>query len=162
VDRSSTTADRFSTFSATLQAVGLRAALAEQLLLTDYRFIAIFRFDGGRANAAVFYDRDNPEVRRVDEVPSGATYCVFARETRSPFITDDAMADERLAGHAAREQVRAYCGVPILTPEGELLGTLCHYDVVPRDAAQIDLALMCEIASALEQQHRVPPYPARP
>ncbi len=158
---SSTTAERFAKFSATLQSAGLRAALAEQLLHTDYRFIAIFRFDGERADAALYYDRENPEVLRAEEVPASATYCVFARRSRSPFVTDDAMADERLTGHVAREQVRAYCGVPIMTPEGEILGTLCHYDVVPRDAQQIDLALMCEIASALEQRQLVPPYPAR-
>jgi hypothetical protein len=45
------------------------------------------------------------------------------------------------------------------SPEGDVLGTLCHYDVVPRDSSQIDLALMCEIASALEQWQAVPDYP---
>ena len=151
--------DRFSKFTATLQSVGLRAALAELLAATDYRFIAIFRFEDDRANAAVYYDRENPDVLAVDEVPASATYCCFAHRSHSPFVTEDAAQDPRLLDHAAREQVRAYCGVPIMTPEGEVLGTLCHYDLVPRDASQIDLALMCEIASALEQGRHVPPYP---
>lgn len=156
-----TRAERFASFTSVLDARGLRAALAELLMATDYRFIAIFRFEGERANAAVFFDRENPQVQAIDEVPSSATYCVFARSSRSEFATDDAMADARLVDHVAREQVRAYCGVPIMTPEGEVLGTLCHYDLVPREASQIDLALMCQVASTLEQRGAVPPYPAR-
>lgn len=153
------TAERYAKFLSMLDSDGLRAGLADLLLQTDYRFMAIFRFDGDRANAAVFYDRENPSVLQVTEVPASATYCVFARQERAAFVTDDALVDPRLEGHAAREQVRSYCGVPIMTPEGEILGTLCHYDGVPRDASQIDLALMCEIASTIEQRGLVPAYP---
>ncbi|MEO8124986.1 MAG: GAF domain-containing protein [Burkholderiales bacterium] len=154
------TAERFKRFSSILSASGLREALADLLGPTDYRFIAIFRFDGDWANAAVFYDRANPDVRTLDAVPARATYCNFARKSRVPYITDNAPLDDRLVDHVARQQVQAYCGVPILTPEGEFLGTLCHYDVVPRDASQLDLALLCEVCSALEQSNLVPPYPA--
>jgi GAF domain-containing protein len=153
---------RFNAFLATMQRAGLRAALADLLETTEYRFIAIFRFRGDRANASVFFDRENPGILTLDDVPASATYCTFARGARSAFVTEDAMEDERLVGHVAREHVRAYAGVPILTPEGEILGTLCHYDLVPRDPSQIDLALMCEVASALEQGGLVPPYPQQP
>lgn len=153
------TAERFSRFCSTMRSTGLRRALAELAAPTNYRFIAIFRTAGDRANAAVFYDRENPGVLAVDEVPASATYCSFAHRSRSPFVTEDAAQDPRLLAHVAREHVRAYCGVPIMTPEGQVLGTLCHYDLVPRDHSQVDLALLCEIASALEQGHHVPPYP---
>ncbi|MFZ4285249.1 GAF domain-containing protein [Variovorax sp. HJSM1_2] len=152
-------AARFAKFSRMLAAQGLRPALADLLMATDYRFIAIFRFNGDRATAAVFYDRENPAVLRVDEVPAKATYCCYARDAKGAFVTANALLDARLQGHVAREHVQAYCGVPIMTPEGEILGTLCHYDLVPRDPAQIDLELLCEIASALEQGAHVPPYP---
>lgn len=154
-------AERFACFYALLESSGVRAALADLLAATDYRFIAIFCFDGDRANATVFYDREAPEVLSVDEVPASATYCCFARDARGAFVTANALQDSRLTGHVAREKVQAYCGVPIMTPEGDILGTLCHYDLVPRDPSQIDIALMCEIASALEQGHHVPPYPKR-
>jgi GAF domain-containing protein len=151
--------ERFERFSSILGSAGLRPALADLLSATDYRFIAIFRFNQDRANAALFYDREQPDVVAVDEVPASATYCCFARDAKGAFVTADALADPRLTEHVAREQVRAYFGVPIMTPEGEILGTLCHYDVVPRDPEQIDLPLICEIASALEQGRLVPPYP---
>ena len=59
----------------------------------------------------------------------------------------------------ARDAVPAYCGVPILTPEGELIGTLCHYDLVPRDPQQLDLELLLQVAVALSKPGLVPPYP---
>ncbi len=64
--------------------------------------------------------------------------------------------------HAARQTVRSYWGLPVMTPEGEVLGTLCLYDEVPRDPGQVDLALMVEVASTLEQKGLVPPYPNLP
>lgn len=156
-----TTEEAFARFSDTLEAGGLRAALAYLLSLTDYRFIAIFRYEDGMANAAVFYDRDNPDVLAVDEVSDRATYCCYVRESGKMFMTPDAVHDRRLDDHAMRTVVQSYCGVPVMTPDGEVLGTLCHYDLVPRDPEQIDLALMLQVASALVQRQRVPPYPRR-
>jgi len=57
--------------------------------------------------------------------------------------------------------VRAYGGVPLLDAEGTLLGTLCHYDLLPRDPAQVDLELMLAVASTLALGGFVPPYPPR-
>lgn len=153
------TREAFDQFRRILRESGLRSALAYLLLLTDYRYIAIFRFREGRSTAAVFYDREHPEILRTDEVPESATYCCFVRDEKGIFTTADAIADRRLDTHIAREAVRAYCGVPILTPDGDILGTLCHYDSVPRDPEQIDLELVLQVASALEQTGSVPPYP---
>lgn len=153
------TSDAYAAFDATLQRDGLRQALAYLLSLTDYRFIAIFRFENGRANAAVFWDRENPAQRLTDEVPDTATYCCFVRDSRGIFTTADSLTDERLLAHPAREVVRGYCGVPVMDAEGVLLGTLCHYDVVPRDPGQLDLELLLQVASSLAAGKHVPPYP---
>lgn len=150
---------KFSRFSATLNSSGLRVALAELLLQTDYRFIAIFRFNGERATSVAFFDRENPDILETPEVSVNATYCCIARDSRGAFVTGDSLQDLRLLEHAARERVRSYCGIPILNAEGGILGTLCHYDRVPRDPSQIDLSLMLEIASALAYGNHVPPYP---
>jgi GAF domain-containing protein len=149
----------FREFSDTLSQEGLRPALAYLLGLTDYRYIAIFRSHGDRANAAVYYDREQPQVLAIEEVPAAATYCQIAVETRAPFSTSDAQEDPRLVSHPTRQTVQAYCGFPVITPEGEILGTLCHYDVVPRDAGQINVELMVAVVSAIEQRGLVPPYP---
>ena len=149
----------FAQFSRVLAKDGARAALADLVLRTDYRFIGIFRFQDGKANAAIYFDRENPGMLRTQEVPDTATYCCYVRDERGLFATADSIADERLTQHPARTQVRAYCGVPILNPEGVLLGSLCHYDLEPRDPTQLDLDLLLQVASALQQGHHVPPYP---
>ena len=153
------TQENFDTFSQTLESSGVRPALAFLLGLTDYRFIGIFRFENGKANAAIYYDRENPQTLAVDEVPESATYCCFVRDSGGAFTTADSMADARLAAHPTREQVAAYSGVPVMDPEGAIIGTLCHYDVVPRDPAQIDMELIVRVASALAYGDHVPPFP---
>ncbi len=155
----STTDENFRHFSVILAASGARDALAFLVSLTDYRFISIFRTQGARATAVVHIDRENPAVMSVDEVPADATYCSYATATRERFSTDNAQDDARLVNHAARDTVLSYCGIPILDPSGEVLGTLCHYDVVPRLSGQLDFALLLQVASALYLGNHLPPYP---
>lgn len=154
------TAQHVEQVKALLASSGAREALAYVVGLSDYRFIGIFRFSNGRANAAIHYDRENPGVMAATEVPDTATYCCYVRDSKGMFTTANAMADPRLVAHPAREAVLAYCGIPILEPDGHLLGTLCHYDVEPRDAAHLDLQLLMQVASLLEQGGHVPPYPS--
>ena len=155
-----TTAEAFDAFNRILQTGGVRDGLAYLVGLTDYRFIGIWRFQDGKANAAVHFDRENPAVTTATEVPDNATYCCYVRDSRGAFMTAHAMLDPRTEGHPARKAVPTYCGVPIIEPEGRLLGTLCHYDLVPRDPSTVDLELMLQVASALAQKGLVPPYPA--
>lgn len=147
-------------FTVQLRIDGLRQALATLLRRTDYRFIGIWRFQDGKASATVHYDRENPDQLTVEEVPDTATYCCFVRETGAPFKTPNALVDERIGAHPARATVLSYCGVPVMDRNGAILGTLCHYDVVPRDADQIDIALMLSVASYLGLGGHVPAYPA--
>ena len=109
-------------FTDILAASGAREALAYVVGLSNYRFIGIFRFKNGRANAAIHYDRENPEVMSATEVPDTATYCCYVRDSKGIFTTVDASSDGRLTQHPARDAILAYCGVPILEPDGHLLG----------------------------------------
>ena len=151
----------FARFDGLLRDASIREALEYLVGLSDYRFISIFRFQDGKATSVVHVDKEDPSVEQADEVPDTATYCSFVRDGNGAFATLDAGADARTEGHVARAAIAAYCGVPILTPEGELLGTLCHYDTVPRDPAQLDLELLLQVASALARSGRIPAYPVR-
>jgi GAF domain-containing protein len=159
VTASPRTEEHFQRFSDVLKAAGAREALSYLQSLSDYRFIGIFRFQNGKANAAIHIDRENTDVLAATEVPDTATYCCYVRDSRGVFTTANALTDQRLTDHPAREAVLAYCGVPVMDPSGNLLGTLCHYDVVPRDPAQLDFELLLRVAVALEQGDHVPPYP---
>lgn len=153
------TAAAFDDFRGRLDARGVRDALAYLAHRSDFRFIGIWGFQDGMADALVHYDKENPEVTRATAVPENATYCCFVRDSRGQFTTANAMLDPRIEGHPARDSVPSYCGVPIMDAEGTLLGTLCHYDLVPRDPSTLDLELLLQAASALAQGGFVPPYP---
>ena len=58
-----------------MQTEGLRQGLACPLERTNYRFIGIWRFNEGKTNAAVHYDRENSQTVSTAEVPATATYC---------------------------------------------------------------------------------------
>ena len=146
-------------FAKLLATEGVRAALYSLLRLTDYRFISIFRFRDGMATSAVHVDRENLTLQQAPEVQDTATYCCYVRDANGPFATADAVADVRAAGHPARDTVRAYCGMPIVDAGGELIGTLCHYDLVPRDPEQLNADLLVRAAAALSAPGLVPPYP---
>jgi GAF domain-containing protein len=150
----------FANFAVKVRSDSVRDGLALLLKRTDYRFIGIWRFENGKANAVVHYDRENPEVLTATEVPDTATYCCYVRESGQPFMTPNALVDARLGSHPAREQVLSYCGVPVMDSFGNILGTLCHYDLVPRDVAQVDIELMLSVASFLALGGHVPPYPS--
>lgn len=144
-----------------LDAAGLREALRYLLELTDYRYIGIFRVDDtGMAHAVAFYDRRDPGQSALPPSPIGTTYCCYVRDSRGVFTIADSATDQRVRGHPKRDRLRAYCGVPILTAEGEYIGTLCHYDERPLDPAQIDLPLILQVCSALARLGVVPPVPA--
>ena len=155
----STVTTAFDTFCATVHTQGVREGLAFLLRMTDYRFIGIWRFQDGKANAAVHYDRENPSELGATEVPDTATYCCYVRNSKGVFMTAHAILDPRTEGHPAREVVPAYCGVPVMNSEGHIFGTLCHYDLVPRDPEQVDIELMIQVASFLARDGHVPPYP---
>jgi GAF domain-containing protein len=146
-------------FNDLLAASGARDALAYLVTLTDYRFIAIFRFQNEKSKTIFFYDRENPLVENTEEAEISSTYCCYVRDDKGVFMTANAMQDARMAGHPKRDMLASYCGVPILDSEGAILGTLCHYDVMPRDPDQIDLPLMLSVASALSRSNSVPAYP---
>ena len=153
------TDEAFAEFKSLLDGQGIRPALAYIRSLSDYRFIGIFRFKDGKSTSVVHVDKDSPSVLQASEVPEAATYCSYIKSDGAPFATADASVDPRVVGHPAREVVIAYCGVPVVTPEGEFIGTLCHYDLVPRDATQLDLELLVQVSSALTYSGKVPAYP---
>lgn len=152
----------FESFEDALKRGGARSALQALAEQSSYRFVSIFRSNDGMATSVVHIDRDDPTSIQAAEVPESATYCSFVRSSRAPFRTEDTLLDGRLNDHAAREVVRSYYGVPIITPEGDIIGTLCHYDLVPRDPDQgLNLELVLQAASALATSGQIPEYPKR-
>ncbi len=136
----------YRVFKKLLDAHGLRYALYSILRLTDYRFVSVFRLHDGMIRSLAHVDREDLAVLETSLSPESASYCCYVRTEDGPFAIVDSLLDPRVDGHVKQQALRAYCGVPITSANGRLLGTLCHYDVVPRDPAQLNAELLARVS----------------
>ena len=83
------------------------------------------------------------------EMPLSAGYCPYALDARDAYAFADARLEPELAANPAcrRLGVVAYAGVPLRTPDGEAIGTLCAVDFEPHDWTADELALMADLAA---------------
>ncbi len=75
----------------------------------------------------------------VSEMPRSVGLSYLCQEQRNVVVVPDTLADEKLANNpvvTGYPYVRFYAGVPLITPKGDILGTLCVIDQVPRQLSQ--------------------------
>ncbi|MEP6572203.1 MAG: response regulator [Gemmatimonadota bacterium] len=99
-------------------------------------------------------------------------FCAHAIRGPDLFLVHDALADPRFANHplvTGPEQIRFCAGQPLITPDGQVIGTLCVEDRVPRSLSreQVDalgalgeqivtqLELRRELDTAVENERRL-------
>lgn len=131
-------------FSHTLQGSSLRDAVKCLLHLTHYRCIGIFRFESGRLRAVVAVDRKFPCPAEVGTWPEAVERSCYVRDTQGRLVQAGALGP--CPDDGAQPDCRA---VPIMDPEGVILGTLCLYEPLPGSAAPLDIGLLIEAAGAL-------------
>ena len=130
---------------------GIRAALIFLNGLTEHRFTALYRFDKETLRNIYFFDRENPSQDSTPDIPVMASYCVFVRNRRSTFATPDSLQDDRVEGHPKRQIVQSYCGVPLRDVNGEMFGTICHFDFRPIPISDENIELMEAVAPLLKR-----------
>ncbi len=97
----------------------------------------------------------------VRETPRSVSICHHAIKGDDLFIVPDASLDERFASNPLvtdEPHVRFYAGMPLRTPDGFGLGTLCAIDLKPRELSAAEQRILTDLAalasSALETHRR--------
>lgn len=89
------------------------------------------------------------------ETPRALSFCAHGILQQDVFVVQDALQDERFAGHPLVEGefgIRFYAGAPLLAPTGHALGMVCVVDHHPRELSSEQLeALRCLSRQAVAQ-----------
>ena len=70
----------------------------------------------------------------LSEVPIAESFCRVTIQGDEPVVVPDARKDPRFAKHpnvTGGLNVRSYIGVPLKTPDGHNIGTLCGFGLTP-------------------------------
>lgn len=84
------------------------------------------------------------------ETPRSISFCTHTIQQREPLIVEDAHLDPRFAASplvVGPPHVRSYAGIPLRTPEGYNLGSLCAMDTRPRRFSPADIAILSNLAN---------------
>ncbi len=84
----------------------------------------------------------------------GDSFCYFPVGLGAAFVVEDAESDPRTAGHRAIGPwgVGAWAGFPILTVDGQVIGSMCVIDAEPRVWKAEDLATLAILARAVSSE----------
>ncbi|HUR00554.1 MAG TPA: hypothetical protein VM166_13965 [Gemmatimonadaceae bacterium] len=119
-------------FAPELADQNIRALLSHLNGLTAHRFTGVYRFEHGWVVSVALWDRENPATELGADVKMKESYCWLTGISDTSYIIEDAVADPRLAKHAARDEVRSYIAVLLRDKWQTPWGTLCHFDFNPR------------------------------
>ena len=79
------------------------------------------------------------------ETSRDCAFCAHAILEETPMVIPDALSDNRFADNplvTSEPYIRLYAGVPLTTPEGFRIGTLCVIDRVSRTLTQEQVAVL--------------------
>lgn len=85
----------------------------------------------------------------VSETPRADSFCNYAIQQRDPLIVSDATKDSRFAANPlvlGGPEIRSYAGIPLATPDGYNIGSLCAIDTRTREFTASDIAVLSKFA----------------
>jgi len=99
----------------------------------------------------------------ISEMPRSVGLSYLCQEQRNVVVVPDTLADEKLAKNLAVTSypyMRFYAGVPLITPKGDMLGTLCVIDQVPRQLSQKQVEALVALSRLVIDQLELRRYVA--
>ncbi|MES3083349.1 GGDEF domain-containing protein [Sphingomonas faeni] len=84
------------------------------------------------------------------ETPRAISFCTHTIQQREPLIVEDAHLDTRFAASpmvVGPPHIRSYAGIPLRTPEGYNVGSLCAMDTRARRFSPADIAILSNFAN---------------
>ncbi|MEP0548017.1 MAG: PAS domain S-box protein [Rhodothermales bacterium] len=87
-------------------------------------------------------------------LPLSHSFCQHVVARSAPFVVVDTAEIPLVRDNLAKDgiEVGAYLGVPFRTPQGEVLGSLCVLDTVPRAWSDADQDTLLELAAVLTDE----------
>ena len=91
------------------------------------------------------------------QTPLSHSFCAVVVASGEPLVVPDARQDPRVKDNPAVDDLRvtAYLGVPLTDVSGQVLGSLCAIDHVPRTWSDGDLEAMTDLAAACSSELRL-------
>ena len=128
---------------------GLTAGLTGLNGRVPHRYTAVYQLDHETLRNIELVDKVG-EARPdyLAAVPLGTSFCQFVLR-EGAFLTSDSGHDHRLDGHPYQGVMVSYHGVPVLDTEGELYGSLCHFDVSEQPLSAAEFEHLQGVASAI-------------
>ena len=91
----------------------------------------------------------------LHEAPRDISFCGHAIVSDETLVIPDTLKDTRFADnpHVTNPpHVRFYAGACLRLPPGQIVGTLCLYDMVPREMDRISLAILSSLRDLVVEQ----------
>lgn len=96
-----------------------------------------------------------PEPWKTErETPLTHSFCQHVVARAAPLVIEDATLDPLVRGNLAISElnVRAYLGIPLLTGDGHVLGSLCAIDSQPRQWTMREQEILTDFGKLVEEQ----------
>ena len=138
-------------FRAEVELGGLSRGLQMLNQTTEHRYTGIYRLEAGVLKNIDLFDKEGevkPEF--LLEVPLEDSFCQFVLRD-GLFRTSDTGKEPKLDGHKYQGVLLSYTGVPILGIDGQLYGTLCHFDAATRNVSDEGFELLREAALVVSE-----------
>jgi diguanylate cyclase (GGDEF)-like protein len=118
------------------------------------RITRLVRLTTGSSRARVsFVDKDREWFKSRQGTDAlegcrGDSFCTHTIESDGPLVIPDTLADAGFAEHplvACEDGIRFYVGVPLKTPSGFNIGSLCALDTIPREMTREQIEAMSDL-----------------